>query len=196
MVTAARSLRRFFRYAYQQGWCQNDVAAGILAPRLFRHENLPQGPAWTDVHRLLAATNTERPGDVRNRAILWLFAVYGLRSGEVARLRLSDLDWGQHILQVRRSKSNRVHEYPLTLAATRLLQRYVEKVRPHCEQQGLFLTRTAPFRPLSPGALYDLARIFHKRSLNPGENGCAGLDLPSECNGSWCGLGADGVSRV
>ena len=89
MVTAAGSLRRFLQYAYQQGWCRNEVAAGILAPRLFRHENLPQGPAWGEVQRLLAATETDRPGDLRNRAILWLFAVYGLRSGEVARLRLS-----------------------------------------------------------------------------------------------------------
>jgi len=48
--------------------------------------------------------------DLRNRAILWLFAVYGLRSGEVAGLRLSDLNWERHLLRVRRSKSNRVQE--------------------------------------------------------------------------------------
>ena len=89
MVTAARSLRRFLRYAPQQGWCRNDVAGGVLAPRLFRHEDLPQGPAWTDVQRLLATANPDRPSDLRNRAILRLFAVYGLRSGEVAQLHAS-----------------------------------------------------------------------------------------------------------
>ena len=172
MVTAARSLRRFFEYAYQQGWCRNNLAAGVLAPRLFRHEDLPQGPAWTDVQRLLATTDTDRPGDIRNRAILWLFAVYGLRSGEVARLRISDLDWEHHILRVRRSKSNRVQEYPLTWATTQLLRRYSDEARPHSERQELFLTRTAPFRPLSPGALYDLVQRLFQR-----------LDIPSRQRG-------------
>jgi len=158
ITTAARSLRRFFQYAYQQGWCRNDLAAGVLAPRLFRHEDLPQGPSWTDVQRLLAATDTDRPGDVRNRAVLWLFAVYGLRSGEVAHLCLGDLDWEHHLLRVRRSKSSRLQEYPLTTATRQLLRRYVKEARPASQQPELFLTRTAPFRPLSQGALYDLVQ--------------------------------------
>ena len=87
LATAAKSLRRFFHYAYQQGWCRRDVAEAILAPRLFRQEDAPQGPAWADVQRLLASTHTDQPGDIRNRAILWLFAVYGVaqwRSGSSA----------------------------------------------------------------------------------------------------------------
>ncbi len=75
LATAAKSLRRFFHYAYEQGWCRRDMAEAILAPRLFRQEDVPQGPAWADVQRLLASTHTDQPGDIRNRAILWLFAV-------------------------------------------------------------------------------------------------------------------------
>ena len=53
---------------------------------------------------------------MRNRAILLLLAVNGLRSGEVRALRLEDLDWTRRILRVRRSNNNRVQEYPLTSA--------------------------------------------------------------------------------
>jgi site-specific recombinase XerC len=67
LATAAKSLRRLFHYAYEQGWCRRDVAEAILAPRLFRQEDVPQGPAWADVRRLLASTHTGQPGDVRNR---------------------------------------------------------------------------------------------------------------------------------
>jgi site-specific recombinase XerD len=87
-----------------------------------------------------------------------LFAVYGLRSGEVAHLCLGDLDWEHHLLRVRRSKSSRLQEYPLTTATRQLLRRYVKEARPASQQPELFLTRTAPFRPLSQGALYDLVQ--------------------------------------
>ena len=172
LATAAKSLRRFFHYAYEQGWCRRDVAQGVLAPRLFRQEDVPQGPAWADVQRLLASTQTDQPGDIRNRAILWLFAVYGLRSGEVARLRLSDLDWARQILRVRRSKSKRVDEYPLTQAASQVLRRYVREVRPKGVREELFLSLPAPFRPLSNGALYDLVqRLFGRLDIRSPQRG-------------------------
>lgn len=172
LATAAKSLRRFFHYAYEQGWCRRDVAEAILAPRLFRQEDVPQGPAWADVQRLLASTHTDQPGDIRNRAILWLFAVYGLRSGEVAHLRLSDLDWPRQILRVRRSKSNRVDEYPLTQAASQVLRRYVREVRPAGAREELFLSLPAPFRPLSNGALYDLVqRRFQRLDIRSPQRG-------------------------
>jgi integrase len=34
-----------------------------------------------------------RPRDLRDRAILMLLAIYGLRVDEVVKLRLDDLDW-------------------------------------------------------------------------------------------------------
>jgi hypothetical protein len=43
----------------------------------------PSGPAWSDVHRLLAHAGGDSPADVRDRAILMLLAIYGMRSGEV-----------------------------------------------------------------------------------------------------------------
>ena len=172
LATAAKSLRRFFHYAYEQGWCRRDAAEAIFAPRLFRQEDVPQGPAWADVQRLLASTHTDQPGDIRNRAILWLFAVYGLRSGEVARLRLSDLDWPRQILRVRRSKSHRVDEYPLTPAASQVLRRYVREVRPAGAREELFLSLPAPFRPLSNGARYDLVqRRFQRLDIRSPQRG-------------------------
>ena len=172
LATAAKSLRRFFHYAYEQGWCRRNVAEAILAPRLFRQEDVPQGPAWADVQRLLASTHTDQPGDIRNRAILWLLAVYGLRSGEVARLRLSDLDWPRQILRVRRSKSGRVDEYPLTRATSQALRRYVREVRPARAPEELSLSLPAPFRPSSNGAVYDLVqRRFQRLGIRSPQRG-------------------------
>jgi site-specific recombinase XerD len=163
LATAAKILRRFSRYAYEQGWWRRDLAPIILAPRLFRQEDLPLGPAWTDVRRLIAANDGAMPSNLRNRAILLLLAVYGLRSGEVRGLRLEDIDWTRRILRVRRSKTARVQEHPLTSATGTAIQRYLKKARPPCARRALFLTFHAPFRQLSAGALYHLTSSLLQR---------------------------------
>ena len=158
LATTAKVLRRFLHSAYEQGWCRRDLAPAILAPRLFRQEDLPGGPAWSDVQRLIAATNGAAPRDLRNRAILLLLAVYGLRSGEVRTLCLEDLDWPRRVLRIRRSKTARVQEYPLTIMMGQAIRRYLKEARPECTRPELFLTLVAPFRPLSAGAMY---RVTH-----------------------------------
>ena len=90
--------------------------------------------------------------------MLLLLAVYGLRSGEVRGLSLEDLDWPRRVLRVRRSKTARVQEYPLTTAMGQALRRYLAEARPDCARRELFLTLHAPFRQLSAGALY---RVTH-----------------------------------
>ena len=163
LATAAKVLRRFASYAHAPGWWPRDWAPAILSPRLFRQEDLPLGPAWTDVRRLIAANDGNMPLQRRNQAILLLLAVYGLRSGEVRGLRLEDVDWTRRILRVRRSKTARVQEYPLTRNTRQALQRYLKGARPPGARPELFLTCPAPFRPLSAGALYHLTGAGFKR---------------------------------
>lgn len=163
LATAAKALRRFLHYAHEQGWCRRDLVQGVLSPRLYRQENLPGGPAWCDVKRLIAATGGSTLGQLRNRAILLLLAAYGLRSGEVRNLSLEDLDWPRRLLRVRRSKTARIQEYPLTPAMALALRRYLEEARPDCARRELFLTLHAPFRRLSAGALYQVTHGLMER---------------------------------
>jgi site-specific recombinase XerD len=93
-----QSLRSFFRYASSQGWCMAGIAESIDAPRLYTYENLPQGPSWGDVKKLLASVNGASPSQLRSRCAILLCAVYGLRVGEVCRLRLEDIDWAEESL--------------------------------------------------------------------------------------------------
>jgi integrase/recombinase XerD len=99
-----QSLRSFFRYASSRGWCAAGIAESIDAPRLYTHENLPQGPSWEEVKKLLASVNGASPVQIRSRCAILLCAVYGLRVGEVCRLRLEDIDWAEEKICVRRSK--------------------------------------------------------------------------------------------
>lgn len=154
--TLASTLRAFFRYAEQRGWCRRGLTDAIKAPRVFRHETLPFSPRWEDVQRLLASTEGDSPVDIRDRAILLLLAVYGLRSGEVWRLQLTDLDWQHEVINLNRSKQGRPQQLPLTQALGEAILRYLKEVRPRTACRELFLTLRAPFRPLSRGAIFQL----------------------------------------
>jgi site-specific recombinase XerD len=156
LATAAHALRAFFRHAEAQGWCARGFAAGIEGPRVFKHEGLPGGPTWPDVQRLLVATRGEQPREIRDHAILLLFALYAFRSGEVAALRLEDLHWEREVIAVARPKQRRAQEYPLVPTVGEAILHYLQRVQPRCGRRELFLTLKAPFRPLSAGGFYCL----------------------------------------
>lgn len=150
----ATALRGFLRFGANQGWSPRCLADSICAPRIYADEKLPAGPDWADVKRLLAAARTNRPRDVRDRPILMLFAIYGLRATEVAQLRLEDLDWEHDLLHVRRVKRRGRQSYPLLPSMRDALSRYLKTVRRQSTHQEVFLALKSPFLPLRRDGLY------------------------------------------
>ena len=172
IATSAAALRSFFRHAEMRGWCSSGIAAAIDAPRLFKEEGLSRGPQWVDVQRLLAGTGGDEPRDMRDHAILMLFAIYGLRSGEVRGLRLEDLDWTRELIMVERPKQRRTQYYPLVASVGDAILRYLQAVRPRCTSREVFVTLKAPFRPLSAGGMYHaVASRLNALGIHTGHHG-------------------------
>jgi site-specific recombinase XerD len=168
----ASSLRSFLQYAESRGWCTQGLAALVASPRVYQHENLPVGPSWNDVQRLVAAAEGSRPKDIRDRAILLLLAVYALRSGEVRALRLEDLDWEKGLLFVSRTKGRKREPYPLSPTVGQAIIRYLREARPQSLYREVFLTVEAPIQPLRKSSIWTLVT---KRTLS--------LDPPVEQHG-------------
>src|SRR3546814_2618707 len=80
---------------------------------MYAQESLPSAPGWSDVQQILATTETDKPADIRNRAILMLLSIYGMRRGEVVALRLDQVDWAGRTLHVFRLKRRQPQVYPL-----------------------------------------------------------------------------------
>jgi integrase/recombinase XerD len=153
IANEAGMLRAFIRYAGHRGWCHAAIADGIKGPRIYAQESLPVGPSWEDVTRLLASLNTDDPRDIRDRAMLMLCGIYGMRPSEVARLRLEDVDWEHDQILVRRRKVNKAQVYPLIPPVGNAILRYLKVVRPRSAHREVFLTRMAPIRPVTTAVL-------------------------------------------
>ena len=152
----AAGLRAFVRFAEDRGWCSPGIAEGILPGRVYPDQKVRPTLSRADIERLLATTDGDRPVQKRDRAILMLLIVYGLRAGEVRGLQLDDLDWENETLRVHRPKTGRTDFYPLSQAVGQAIVRYLVEVRPPRPERELFLTVAAPIRPLgrtAPGTM-------------------------------------------
>ncbi len=157
------AVRAFIRHGERRGWCAAGLADMLHGPHVYRDDGLPIGPSWEDVTRLIADAASDDAMDVRDRAILLLFAVYGFRAGEVAALRLEDVDWEHDRLTVRRSKPGRAQVYPLVPVVGQAIIRYLKEARPRCGCRDLFLKILAPIGPMTSKSLYAVVADRIKR---------------------------------
>ena len=162
----AKGLRAFFGYAGMRNWCAPTLAAGIRTPPLPKFDGLSKGPTWKDVRRMLRFGSKTTTISLRARAILLLCSIYALRSSEVAGLRLSDIDWREETLYVRRAKRGGYQRYPLRYEVGEAIIRYVTKGRPRCACRTVFVTRGQPYRPLSASVMWQIvSRRFERLGI-------------------------------
>ena len=114
--------------------------------------------AWADVKVLIASLSGDDAVTIRDRAIVLLLANYGFRRGEVAKLKLEEIDWEGKTLEVNRAKQRRVQCYPLIQTVGDALIRYLTEVRPLCSHRQVFLAMKAPTRPLSAESIAQIVR--------------------------------------
>ena len=158
MASQIYRLRSFFRYAEQKGKMPAGLWHGLLPPRIYSDERLPLGPRWDDVQLLLKDADTDKAVDIRDRAIMLLLSIYGLRSAEVRSLRVQDIDWDNKVLRVPRPKQRTRASFPLADTVGAAIRRYLDKVRPESKDDRLFLRMNPPFAGLSATALSHMIR--------------------------------------
>jgi site-specific recombinase XerD len=151
-------LRSFFRYAEQKGKMPAGLWHGLTPPRIYSDERLPLAPRWDDVQLLLKDADTDKAVDIRDRAIMLLLSVYGLRSAEVRSLRVQDIDWHNKVLRVPRPKQRTHASFPLADTVGVAIRRYLDKARPQSKDDRLFLRMKAPLAGLSRSGVSTLIR--------------------------------------
>jgi integrase/recombinase XerD len=104
---------------------------------------LPRAISAADVGRLLGSCDRGRPAGRRDFAILTVLARLGLRAGEVAALRLGDIDWRAGELTVH-GKAGRQDRLPLTQEVGAAIAGWLQDGRPRCASAAVFTRVLAP----------------------------------------------------
>jgi len=146
----ASGLRGFLRFLLQSGRIGADLGRYVPTPPRRQLAGLPKFMPAEDVERLLRCADRDDPHGRRDYAILMLLARLGLRAGEVAALRLEDLDWDAGELIVR-GKAGRAERLPLPWEVGEAISRYLSEARPRCDERQVFLCLRAPRRGFRNG---------------------------------------------
>ncbi len=150
----ARSVRSFLRFAHATGRTSTGLWGAVPSSAGWRLASLPRSVPAADLELLLAVAAGARftAAGRRDYAILLLLARLGLRRGEVAGLRLDDIDWRAGELTVV-GKGDRVERLPLATEPGEAIVAWLTGGRPACATRSVFTTLCPPGRPLSSGAV-------------------------------------------
>lgn len=161
------TVRAFLKQRHAQGLLSRPLHLQIDAPRVYRGERLPRALPWVQVQGLLQSIDRSEPFGRRDFTLLYLAAAYGLRSGELVRLTLDDIDWQGRTLRVLQTKTRQTLQLPLTDEAANVLIGYLRQARPPSAHRQLFLSTKAPRGPLQPTAVRQvMAHRLQRSRLN------------------------------
>jgi integrase/recombinase XerD len=145
IVTA---VRMFVRFLSVHGYCAPDIVHAIPSVARWRLAALPKYLPGAEVERLIYSCDRTTPLGLRDRAVLLLLARLGLRAGDVAALRLKDLQWHDGTLTVA-GKNRRAARLPLPQEVGDALLQYLQQGRPVVVSEFVFITSVAPWGPIT-----------------------------------------------
>lgn len=141
---AASALRRYFRFLQLQGICSADLVASIPTTPRWKLAALPKTLTEDQLHTLLSSFDRTTPLGKRDYAMVTLMASLGLRSSEVAMLKLDDLNWRDSSMRLVTPKNRRTLTLPLPSVTGRAIADYLRHGRPATSSRHVFVRHSAP----------------------------------------------------
>ena len=157
------SLRSYFRYKTLHGEPTAHVVAAIPRIAQWRMASLPKWLSADEIEQLLGAFDRNTSTGRRDYAITRCFVDMGLRTAEIARLRLEDVAWDEGTMRIR-GKGRRIDLLPLPRVTGRAIVGYLREGRPTTPDRGLFVRHRPPVGiPITPGIVRSAVRYAARR---------------------------------
>lgn len=156
-------VRWFLRFCFVEGLVGSDLSQAALLVRGRSSSPLPRGISRSDARALLDCCDRRRALGRRDYAIIVTLLRLGLRRGEVAGLRLDDIDWRAGELVVV-GKGAREERLPLPADVGEAIAYYLRRGRPHSDRREVFLRSKAPYEPIASGTVASTVRRACRRA--------------------------------
>jgi integrase len=139
--------------AYLRGLIAGPLAEAVPSTASWRLSGLPRALEPEQLDAVLSSCDRASPGGRRDYAVLVMLARLGLRAGEVAALKLEDVDWRAGELVVI-GKGRRAERLPLPADVGEAIVAYLQDGRPATAQdRSLFVRVRAPHHGLTSGGI-------------------------------------------
>ncbi len=171
-------IRRFLKYAFVQGVLPRELSAAAAAGRQYQDTDLRDVLSEAQVQRLLGSVDRSSAIGRRDYALLLLAARYGLRAGDIRRMRLEAIRWRESTIVFHQSKTGRKLSLPLLPDVSEALIAYLRNGRPLTKARNVFVRHKAPFEAY--GRHNNFCNVTRKAMKNAGlqqRSGAKGLYL-------------------
>jgi len=164
----ASALSGYFRFRATQGDQVHDLIGAVSHPANWQLASLPKALSNAEVECLLGSLDDGSPSARRTRAIVRCALDLGLRTGEIAKLGLDDIDWRGGTVTLRRTKGGREDVLPLPEATGRAIADYLKFGRPQTSSRQVFVRFVAPRdKPVGPAVVRQAIRQAYARAGLP-----------------------------
>ena len=166
--TVVATLRGYFRYRTSLGDAVHGLVGVLSYPANWQLSSLPKTLTAEEVEHLVSSLG--KPGRSMRRAdaIVRCALDLGLRSGEVARISLDDIDWRVGTITLRHTKSRREDVLPLPVATGKAISAYLTHERPTTSNRAVFVRHVAPRdQPVGPDLVRKTIRQAFMRAGLP-----------------------------
>lgn len=137
-----KAMKMFFRYACRYGLIENDISCWI--PSVPRHSPVPSVYTEVEIEKMLSSIDRTTSLGKRNYCIILMAARLGIRSCDIAGLKLEDIHRKERIIRVTQQKTDIPVEYPMLDEISAALEDYLDNARPESCLPYVFLTKPRP----------------------------------------------------
>lgn len=143
-------MKKLCQFLYENGY-QTSEFKGLLDFKVSRESPLYPAANQDEVSKVLDSIDRNLPLGKRNYAIILLGIALGLRAIDIAKLKLSDIDWVSGEINVKQQKTGNTLVLPLTEDVGTAMKEYILNGRPKTDDDAVFIRARAPLTGLTNG---------------------------------------------
>jgi len=164
----AVALRSYLGFLAIEGHATRALIDAVPTAVRWRKAQLPQHLTEEQLKQLLESVDLSSPTGSRDRAILLLMVVLGLRASEVAALTLDDIHWREGTVLIRARKARSRFTLPMPSLVGTAMVAYLRHGRLHAPERHVFLRHRAPVgRPMTAEVVRGAVRRAYQRAGFP-----------------------------
>jgi integrase len=151
------ALRSLLRFLFVSSRCKSNLAYAVPSSPGWRQRSLPRGLEPSEVRAVLATCDRRTLVGLRDYAALLLMVRLGLRAGEVAAVRLDEIDWRMGEIAICGKGRSRAR-LPLPVDVGQAVARYLETATRDKATRTVFVRCHAPYTAIGVGGIQGIAQ--------------------------------------
>lgn len=161
-------VRAFLKFLSIRGTTESDFST--LVPHYRRPIDIPTTYSEEEILRFENTINRTSDIGKRNYAMLLLATRLGMRSGDIAKLSLFELNFEHEQICLVQQKNGEMLQLPMLLEVRKALIDYINNARPRVENNRVFLRHRAPYQGITTSVLrFETSKYFSLAGIDISE---------------------------